>query len=73
MYDLKDTVSHPDRYLGANVGKWQFLDGSKFWWMNGRDYTANVINLSKKIMEKKGKVFVYGKRAKRQIIMSYIL
>ena len=24
MYDLKDTVRPPTRYLGANVGEWQF-------------------------------------------------
>ena len=23
IYDLKDTASPPDRYLGANVGKWK--------------------------------------------------
>ena len=39
--------------------------------MNGRDYTANVINLSNNIMEQKGKVFVYGKRANIPMIMSY--
>ena len=31
IYDLKDIVSPLDRYLGANVGKWLFSDGSKFW------------------------------------------
>ena len=31
MYNLKDTVSPPDRYLGANVGKWQFSYGSNCW------------------------------------------
>ena len=28
IYDLKDIVNPLDRYLGANVGKWQFTDGS---------------------------------------------
>ena len=28
MYDLKETVSLPDQYIGANVVKWQFSDGS---------------------------------------------
>ena len=71
MYDLKDAVSPPDRYLGANVGKWNFSDGSNCWWTNVRDYTANMINLSKKLMEHKGKMFVYGKQAKRPMIIRY--
>ena len=50
IYDLIYTLSPPDQYLGTNVGKWQFWDGSNFWCMNGRDYTTNVINLSKKLM-----------------------
>ena len=67
MYNLKDTMSPPDLYIGANVGKWQFSDGSNRWWMNGRDYISNEISLSKKLMEQKGKVFMYGTRAKRPI------
>ena len=31
MYNLKDTVSPPGRYLGANVGKWKCSDGSNCW------------------------------------------
>ena len=64
IYDLKEAVSPQDRYLGANFGKWQFLDGSNCRWMNGRDYITNAINLAKKLMEQKGKVFMYGKLAK---------
>ena len=71
MYNLKDTVSPTDRYLGANVGKWQFSDGSNYWWMNGRDFIANAINLAKKLMDQKGKVIVYGKQAKRPMLISY--
>ena len=71
VYDLKDTVIPMNRYLGANVGKWKFSDGSNCWWMNGRDYTANLINLSKKPMEQKVKLFVCVKRAKRPMLMSY--
>ena len=71
MYDLKDTVSPPNRYLGANVGKWQFSDGSNCCWVNGSDYTVNTISLSKKPMEQNGKLFVYVKRAKRPMQMSY--
>ena len=51
MYDLKDSVSPPDLYLGDNVGKWQFWDGSNCWWTNGRDYIENAISLAKKLME----------------------
>ena len=39
--------------------------------MNGRDYIANVINLSKNIMEQKVKVFVYVKWAKRTMLIRY--
>ena len=31
MYNLKDTASPPDRYLAANVVKWQFSDDSNCW------------------------------------------
>ena len=39
--------------------------------MNGRYYAVNAKNLSNNIMEQKGKVFVYGKQEKKQILMSY--
>ena len=71
IYDLKYTVIPPDRYLGANFGNLTFLDGSTCWWINGRDYISNSINLSKKIMEQKGKVFVYVKRENIPTIISY--
>ena len=71
MYDLKDTVIPPDQYLGANIGKWKFSEGSNYWWMNCRDYIANKINLTQKLMSQKGKVFLYGKRVKRPVLMSY--
>ena len=71
IYDLKYTVITTDRYLGANFGKLTFLDESTCWWINGRDYISNSINLSKKIMEQKGKVFVYVKREKIPMIISY--
>ena len=65
------TVSPPGLYLGDNVGKWQLLDGSNLWWMIDRDYTSNEFNLDKNIMEQKGTVFEYRKRAKRPILMIY--
>ena len=39
--------------------------------MNGRGYIVNAINLSNNIMEEKVKVFVYWKRAKIPMQMSY--
>ena len=39
--------------------------------MNSRDYIENAIHLAKKIMEKKEKVFVYGKQSKRPMLMRY--
>ena len=65
MYDLKDTVKPPNRYLGANLGNWQFQDGSTCWWMNGRDYVANAIKLTKSLMVRKGKESVLGEKSKR--------
>ena len=50
IYNLKDTVSPPDCYLGANVGKWQLSDGKHFLWINGRYYIENVISLAKKLL-----------------------
>ena len=70
MYDLKHILISPDRYLRDNVGKWKFSNGSNCWWMNGRDYTANTINLANNIMDQKGKVFVYGRHSKRPMILS---
>jgi hypothetical protein len=31
IYDLKDTVKPPKRYLGANIRKWQLPDGREVW------------------------------------------
>ena len=39
--------------------------------MNGRDYTANLINVSKNLMQQKIKVLVYVKQTKRPFLMSY--
>ena len=41
--------------------------------MNGRDYIANAIILVKNLMEQKVKLFMYGRRAKIPIQMSYRL
>ena len=50
IYDLKDTVISPDKYLGDNVGKWKCSDGSNCWWVNGRYYISNTISLDKNLM-----------------------
>jgi Reverse transcriptase (RNA-dependent DNA polymerase) len=31
IYDLKDMVKPPKRYLGANIKKWQLPDGREVW------------------------------------------
>ena len=41
--------------------------------MTDRDYITNVISLAKNIMEQNKMVLVYGKQAKRQTQMSYML
>ena len=38
-YKLKgDSYGQPDRYLGANVGKYQLNDGKEYWSMHPGDY-----------------------------------
>ena len=41
--------------------------------MNGRNCIENAINLDKKVMEEKGKVFVYRKQVKIPMLMIYRL
>ena len=57
--------------LRDNFVKWKFLDNSKFWWVNVRDYIANAIDLANNIMEQKGKMFVYVKQSKRKMLIIY--
>jgi hypothetical protein len=44
LYELnkEGSVGVPDRYLGANVGKFQLEDGSEAWYMSAYDYVKSV-------------------------------
>ena len=70
-YDLRDTVKPPDRYLGANVGRWQLSDGREVWCMDGKDYVKNAVKLAKDLLESKGLQFTYGKKCQRPMPKDY--
>ena len=47
-YDLKgDAYGRPDRYLGANVKRYQFRDGSEHWVMGLYDYVRETTKMVK--------------------------
>ena len=71
MYDLKDNVKPPTRYLGANVGEWKFSNGLQCWWMNEQKYIGNAIKLPKNLTEQKGKTLIYGKQVNRPISVTF--
>jgi hypothetical protein len=44
LYELKpESCGPPDRYLGANIGKFQLPDGRESWSMSARDYVKNAV------------------------------
>ena len=65
LYDLKDTVKPPERYLGNNINKYQLPDGREAWAMGGKDYVANAVKVAKEIATKNGMNLPGGERAKR--------
>jgi hypothetical protein len=60
IYDLKDTVKPPERYLGANIKKWQLPDGQEVWSMSGKDYVKNAVKICKEMLMKDGKTLKSG-------------
>jgi len=70
-YDLKDTVKPPERYLGANIGKWQLSDGREVWCMSGQDYVKNAVKLAKDLLEQKGMTMTHGKKSARPMPQNY--
>jgi len=73
LYDLKDTVKSPERYLCANIGQWTLPDGRDVWSMSGKDYVKNGVKIVKEMLQKDGKQLPGGKSAKRPMSQSYKL
>jgi hypothetical protein len=55
IYDLKDTVKPPERYLGANVMRWQLPGGRECWAMSGKDYVKNAVAICRGILAEDGR------------------
>eukprot|EP00978_Attheya_sp_CCMP212_P002332 scaffold4832_cov20-Attheya_sp.AAC.1 len=43
LYDLKDSVGEPERYLGVNLKKWTLQDGREVWSASGKEYIKNAL------------------------------
>jgi len=71
VYDLKDTVKPPDRYLGANVSKWQLPDGREVWSMSSNDYVTNAIKVVKDMLTERGLQLPTGKTTRRPMRKDY--
>jgi Reverse transcriptase (RNA-dependent DNA polymerase) len=71
IYDLKDTVKPPERYLGANIKEWQLPDGRTVWSSSGKDYVKNAVNVFKDLLHDDGKQLKSGKNAERPMPKTY--
>ena len=71
IYDLKDTVKPPERYLGANIKRWQLPDGRECWAMSGKDYVKNAVNICKGMLAEDGLVLKTGKGTERPMPKTY--
>eukprot|EP00978_Attheya_sp_CCMP212_P036207 scaffold162662_cov27-Attheya_sp.AAC.1 len=67
LYDLKDSVGEPERYLGVNLNKWMLPDGRKVWSANGKEYIKNDLPLVRKMTEAHDTKLPGGKRAERPL------
>jgi hypothetical protein len=62
LYELKEgSVGVPDRYLGANVGKFQLEDGSKAWYMSAHDYVKSACTNVATLLAQDGLKLLTGK------------
>ena len=50
LFELRESVKKPDRYLGANVSEWKCPDGHSVWSMDGKDYVANAVRIVKDML-----------------------
>jgi hypothetical protein len=71
IYDLKDMVKPPERYLGANIKKWQLPDGQEVWSMSGKDYVKNAVKICKEMLLTDGKTLRSSKKAERPMAQTY--
>lgn len=71
IYDLKDTVKPPERYLGANIRKWQLPDGREVWAMSGKDYVKNAVRICKDMLMSDGRTLRSGKYTDRPMAKTY--
>jgi hypothetical protein len=71
IYDLKDTVKPPERYLGASIKKWQLPDGREVWSMSGKDYVKNAVKICKEMLLTDGKTLRSGRNAERPMARTY--
>lgn len=54
VYDLKDSVQAPERYLGANVKKVERDDGTDIWTMDGHEYVSNAVKIVEDMLREEG-------------------
>ena len=54
VYNLKNSVKPPERYLGANVDMYVNSSGQEFWSLSSNDYIQNAVKLVKGMLEKEG-------------------
>ena len=71
IYDLKDTVKPLERYLRANVKKWQLPDGREVWAMSGKDYVKNAVNICKGMLTSNGMTLKSDQNAERPMPKTY--
>jgi hypothetical protein len=71
IYDLKDTVKPPERYLGANIKRWQLPDGRECWAMSGKDYVKNAVDICKGMLAEDGRQLRVGKNTDRPMPKTY--
>jgi hypothetical protein len=71
IYDLKDKVKPPERYLGANIIRWQLNNGRECWAMLGKDYVKNAVRICKDLLAGDQRTLRTSQNADRTIAMTY--
>ena len=72
LFELKkESVKRPDRYLGANICKHEFHDGSTAWAQHSGDYIANAIKTVEADLDKRGEELKTTKSSHRPFAKTY--
>ena len=51
MYHLKDeSVGRPERYLGANIGRFQLKSGLECWSASAKDYVKSAVRNMEEVL-----------------------